>query len=180
MRLYKLNIDVVEESLGNSGITKILIFHSDLGFEVQGNTPNGDLDVQITGEKHDIVQFLINHYGETEEFFNDHATPYIPAFHILNETEEASQNNSKRSEIYTNYNTLLRTLGEATYSVLTEDGKVNKRWVILYQGHIFTVYDYKEFDNFSLHTNLSWSVGAKYSTPGFIVTQFINLLNNNL
>ncbi len=60
------------------------------------------------------------------------------------------------------YYDLVRIFGQASIPVESGDGKVQKEWVFEYKGEIFTVYDWKTYDEQETMTNLfTWSLGGK-------------------
>ena len=57
---------------------------------------------------------------------------------------------------------LKRTLGNPTFNEASGDDKVQKEWVIDYNGETFTVYDWKTYDEEYTVTELKlWSIGGR-------------------
>ena len=60
------------------------------------------------------------------------------------------------------YNDLVSVLGLPTFDEPSGDDKVQKEWVIEYNGGIFTVYDWKTFDEeYTMNELDVWSIGGK-------------------
>jgi len=67
------------------------------------------------------------------------------------------------------YQDLVRVLGEPTYSDPSGDNKVQKEWVVRYNGEIFTVYDWKTFDpEYTMNELDQFHIGGKTSAYDFI------------
>lgn len=63
---------------------------------------------------------------------------------------------------------LKRTLGNPVFDEASGDGKVQKEWVIDYNGETFTVYDWKTYDEEYTVTELKlWSIGGKTNPDAF-------------
>jgi hypothetical protein len=64
------------------------------------------------------------------------------------------------------YSELVDMLGEPTYDEPSGDNKVQKEWVIEFKGEIFTIYDWKTFDEeYTMRELDTWSIGGKGSDP---------------
>ena len=67
------------------------------------------------------------------------------------------------------YPQLVEVMGEPTFSEESGDGKVQKQWVIRDGSDIFTIYDWKTYDNQYTTTELTrWNVGGKSYAGNFI------------
>ena len=64
---------------------------------------------------------------------------------------------------------LYQTLGEPTFKPEDSvDGKIQYEWIIEYKGDIFTIYDWKTFDErYTLEEYDRWHVGAKVYSGDF-------------
>lgn len=63
---------------------------------------------------------------------------------------------------------LKRTLGNPTFDEASGDDKVQKEWVIDYNGETFTIYDWKTYDEEYTVTKLdTWSIGGRTSPYEF-------------
>lgn len=67
------------------------------------------------------------------------------------------------------YSQLVEVLGEPTFPNCSSDGKVQKEWVIRDGVDIFTIYDWKTYDEDYTTTQLTrWNVGGKSYAGNFI------------
>jgi hypothetical protein len=67
------------------------------------------------------------------------------------------------------YNELVEILGEPTFDEASGDNKVQKEWVCEYDGNVFTIYDWKTFDEeYTMNELTMWSVGGKDKCSDFI------------
>lgn len=74
------------------------------------------------------------------------------------------------------YSQLVDALGEPTFPEPSGDDKIQKEWVFTYKGEVFTIYDWKTYDEEYTTTRLySWNVGGK--TPAY---DFIEAIENKL
>ena len=73
---------------------------------------------------------------------------------------------------------LYQTLGEPTFKPEDSgDGKIQYEWVIEYKGDIFTIYDWKTFDeSYTLEEYDRWHIGAKVYSGDFedLIEQLVN------
>ena len=77
-----------------------------------------------------------------------------------------------------NYKQLVAAFGEPTFSTPNDDGKIQKEWVFVRtsDGEVFTVYDWKTYDeNFTTTMLQTWNVGSK-SYAGEFVTDMITYI----
>jgi|14BtaG_2_1085337.scaffolds.fasta_scaffold02965_14 hypothetical protein len=81
----------------------------------------------------------------------------------LNEIYNAThQTHRLRSLTDVDYYDLVRIFGQASIPVESADGKVQKEWVFDYKGEIFTIYDWKTYDEHETMTELfTWNIGGK-------------------
>jgi len=76
------------------------------------------------------------------------------------------------------YEELVSVLGEPTYPDASGDDKVQKEWVILFNGQVFTIYDWKTYDErYTMEENTDWNVGGK-STANYFIGEIYRLLND--
>lgn len=62
------------------------------------------------------------------------------------------------------YSDLVAMLGEPTFDEASGDQKVQKEWVLKFKGDIFTIYDWKTYDEYYTMNELdSWSIGGSTS-----------------
>jgi len=63
------------------------------------------------------------------------------------------------------YRELVELLGQPTYYPEDSgDGKIQFEWVIRYNDEIFTVYDWKTYDeNYTRNELTTWSIGGKFN-----------------
>jgi hypothetical protein len=74
------------------------------------------------------------------------------------------------------YYNLIEILGQPTFSMTSDEGKVQKEWVIEYDDNIFTVYDWKTYDEeFTMSELTSWRIGGFGNSS---LNEFINFLND--
>jgi hypothetical protein len=67
------------------------------------------------------------------------------------------------------YNQLVEALGEPTYNTPSGDNKVQKEWVVEFEGNIFTIYDWKTFDvDYTMNELDEFNVGSKVPANKFI------------
>lgn len=67
------------------------------------------------------------------------------------------------------YSQLVEALGEPTFPEASDDGKVQKEWVFSDDGLVFTIYDWKTYNEECTTTQLQgWNVGGKTSAYNFI------------
>jgi hypothetical protein len=76
---------------------------------------------------------------------------------------------------------LYKTLGEPTFKPEDSgDGKVQYQWVLEWNGHVFTIYDWKTYDHeYTVNEYDRWHVGAKGYSGEFedMVNQMIEQNN---
>jgi hypothetical protein len=74
------------------------------------------------------------------------------------------------------YNQLFKVLGEPTYPTASGDDKVQKEWVVEFEGNIFTIYDWKKFNpEYTMNELDEFNIGGY--TPAW---QFIDALENKI
>jgi hypothetical protein len=81
-----------------------------------------------------------------------------------------------------NYKQLVAAFGEPTFSTPSGDGKVQKEWVFqrVSDGTIFTVYDWKTFDDsFTTTMNQTWNVGSEVYAGEFVTDMIAELKRKN-
>ena len=71
--------------------------------------------------------------------------------------------------IHCTYKELLEVLGEPTYQDPSGDSKVQKEWVVEYNGEVFTIYDWKTYDpEYTMNELDEFHIGGKGSAHDFI------------
>ena len=90
---------------------------------------------------------------------------------VLKENEvKGTSGSSLKGYINCVYQDLIRVLGEPTYSTPSGDNKVQKEWVVEYNGEVFTIYDYKTYDvEFTMNELDEFHVGGKTDASDFIL-----------
>jgi len=64
---------------------------------------------------------------------------------------------------------LVEVLGQPTFPYESVDGKTTKEWVVLFNDEVFTVYDWKTFDeDYTTNQLTQWNVGGKTSSNEFV------------
>ena len=77
---------------------------------------------------------------------------------------------SLKGYINCTYQDLIRVLGEPTYSTPSGDNKVQKGWVVEYNGEVFTVYDWKTFDpEYTMNELDQFHIGGKTDAYDFFL-----------
>lgn len=67
------------------------------------------------------------------------------------------------------YGELVEILGQPTFSTTSYDEKVQKEWVVDFDGEIYTIYDWKTYDErYTMEELTNWNVGGKTSALDFI------------
>mgnify|MGYP000179036219 CR=1 FL=1 len=90
---------------------------------------------------------------------------------ILNPQEASKKviGTSYKGVIHRTYFELEHFLGTPTFENPTADGKVQKQWVVKFEGNIFTIYDYKAGDEHVIMFELDkFHVGGKKDATRFI------------
>ena len=79
-----------------------------------------------------------------------------------------------QGEIQATYQDLIRVLGEPTYSTPSGDNKVQKEWVVEYNGEVFTIYDWKTYDEeYTMNELDEFNVGGR-TYAGWFITALEN------
>jgi len=61
-----------------------------------------------------------------------------------------------------NYSDLVSVLGTPTYNEASGDDKVQKEWVVKHKGFVYTLYDWKTYDNdYTVNDNTVWNIGGQ-------------------
>ena len=67
------------------------------------------------------------------------------------------------------YKQLVETLGEPTFDDASGDDKVQKEWVVEFEGNIYTIYDWKTYDvDYTMNELDKFNVGSKGNARKFI------------
>ena len=78
---------------------------------------------------------------------------------------------SLKGGVMASYNQLVNALGEPTFSEPSADGKVNVEWIVRYDDEIFTVYDWKNYENNPADNPdkvINWHIGGHRSAFDFM------------
>ena len=76
---------------------------------------------------------------------------------------------SLKGYVKATYPKLIELLGEPTYSEESGDSKVQKEWVVEYEGEVFTIYDWKTYDaEYTINELDEFNVGGKTYAGEFI------------
>lgn len=77
---------------------------------------------------------------------------------------------SNKGYIQTTYSQLVKILGEPTFDTPSGDNKVQKEWVVEFNGDVFTIYDWKTFDpEYTMAKLDEFNIGGKVSADQFIL-----------
>ena len=78
------------------------------------------------------------------------------------------------------YDDLIKAFGKPTYMPEDSgDGKVNFEWVLKYENNIFTIYDWKTYDeNYTKNELTVWSIGGR-SYAGDFENEVTTLIQKN-
>lgn len=67
------------------------------------------------------------------------------------------------------YTDLVNLMGEPTFNTGSDDGKTQKEWVIVDGDNVFTIYDWKTYDeHYTMNELTMWNVGGKGYAGEFI------------
>jgi len=90
---------------------------------------------------------------------------------VLKENElKGVSGSSLKGYINCVYQDLIRVLGEPTYPEASGDNKVQKEWVVKYNGEVFTIYDWKTYDEeYTMNELDEFHVGGKTDASDFIL-----------
>lgn len=91
---------------------------------------------------------------------------------VLKENEAKGRTTGSSLKGYINcvYQDLIKVLGEPTYPKASGDDKVQKEWVVEYNGEIFTIYDYKTYDpEYTMNELDNFHIGGKTEAYDFFL-----------
>jgi len=91
---------------------------------------------------------------------------------VLNENEVGNftTGSSLKGYIYCTYQELIKVLGEPTYPDPSGDNKVQKEWVVEFNGNVYTIYDWKTYDSdYTMNVLNEFHVGGTQYAGGFIL-----------
>jgi hypothetical protein len=92
---------------------------------------------------------------------------------------DKSQMTSLKGYVNATFSQLVEALGEPTFSTPSGDNKVQKEWVVEYKGNVFTVYDWKTYDEqFTLNELTTFNVGGHVAAFDFIESLECKLIQN--
>lgn len=98
-------------------------------------------------------------------------------FKVLSIEDDYESGTSLKGYINATYSQLVKTLGEPTYNEPSGDNKVQVKWVVGFEGNIFTIYDWKTYSREFTENELTiFNVGGTISAFDFIngVEKLIN------
>jgi hypothetical protein len=80
------------------------------------------------------------------------------------------------------YSELIEVLGEPTYNLSDVLDKTNFEWFVLFEGRIFSIYDWKCTASYSLQERTKWHLGAQWrQAQGLLPAEdFINEINERI
>jgi hypothetical protein len=82
----------------------------------------------------------------------------------------STSGSSKKGYIQATYNQLVKVLGEPTHPTPSGDNKVQKEWVVKFNGDMFTIYDWKTYDaEYTMNHLKEFHVGGVTSSIEFVV-----------
>lgn len=90
---------------------------------------------------------------------------------VLNQEEVGNKTNgsSLKGYISITYPQLVSLLGEPTYSAESGDNKVQKEWVVEFDEDVFTIYDWKTFDEkYTMNELDEFHIGGRTDANDFI------------
>lgn len=92
----------------------------------------------------------------------------LQADEALYETNGTSLKGYLKADI--KFTDLYRTLGEPTFKPEDSgDGKIQYEWVLKWNGTVYTIYDWKTYDqDYTLTEYDRWHVGSKFYAAEFI------------
>lgn len=79
------------------------------------------------------------------------------------------------------YKQIKKALGKPTFKPISScDSKVQYEWVVLYDGKIFRVYDWKTYDKkYTKKSLTTWSIGGTSSCDWFLQTLVAKIQAND-
>jgi hypothetical protein len=87
-----------------------------------------------------------------------------------NEVKGKTSGSSLKGYIDCVYQDLVRVLGEPTYPTPSGDNKTQKEWVVEYNGEVFTVYDWKTYDEeYTMNELDQFHIGGKTDAYDFFL-----------
>jgi hypothetical protein len=97
---------------------------------------------------------------------------------VLSKEEAFNKGTLFKGYINATYNQLVEALGEPTYNEPSGDNKTQVKWVVEFEGDIFTIYDWKTYSREYTENELkTFNVGGTKSAFDFI--QEVETLINN-
>lgn len=90
---------------------------------------------------------------------------------VLNENQvgNVTIGSSLKGYINCTYQELVKVLGEPTYPNPSGDNKVQKEWVIQFNGNVYTIYDWKTYDSdYTINILNEFHVGGTQYAGDFI------------
>lgn len=88
---------------------------------------------------------------------------------VYTKDDHPQTSGSFKEYVYATYQQLVEVLGEPTYDKPSGDNKVQKEWVINYEGNNYTIYDWKTYDEEYTINNLDeWHIGGNGYAGDFV------------
>lgn len=88
---------------------------------------------------------------------------------VYTKDEHPQTSGSLKDYVYTTYQQLVEVLGEPTYDKPSGDNKVQKEWVINYEGNNYTIYDWKTYDEeYTMNELDEWHIGGSGYAGDFV------------
>lgn len=99
---------------------------------------------------------------------------------IRNEAEALRKRNGSSLKDYlgpVSYYELRDVLGVPTFNEESGDGKVQKEWVVEHGGNVFTIYDWKTYDeHYTVEVLDRWNIGGT-CYAGYFLEELTEMLN---
>ena len=99
---------------------------------------------------------------------------------IRNEAEALRKRNGSSLKDYLSpvgYWDLKAVLGEPTFNTESGDGKVQKEWVVEHDGMVFTIYDWKTYDEqYTVEALDRWNIGG-VMYAGYFLEELVQMIN---
>lgn len=99
---------------------------------------------------------------------------------IRNEAEALRKRNGSGLKDYlgpVSYWDLKAVLGEPTFNEESGDGKVQKEWVVEHDGNVFTIYDWKTYDEqYTVESLDRWNIGGK-TYAGYFLEELVQMID---
>lgn len=72
---------------------------------------------------------------------------------------------------------LKAVLGEPTFTEESGDGKIQKEWVVMHKGNVFTIYDWKTYDErYTVESLDRWNIGGN-CYAGYFLEELVEMID---